>query len=343
MSILYVESCGDHYGTGDAGIIWADVPASFSLVTGRGGFGKAIRIPTGVAGSFKKTTGADSGFEDTYILGMAFRASAFSASATEFLSLMEGGMEQVHFRVNNDGTIEAYRGGGTSNVLGVTTNALSAASWYFIEVMVKVHGSTGTVDIQVSDGSSTTSWLSLTGKNTSATGNNLINGFAIVGDASGGSGPDFDFDDIYVMSTNPAGANTFLGDYRVEYVAVNGAGSHTGGGTVVGAASEHAAVADQPFDGDATYVPFAADGDYSMYTFAGLSNSPIAIAAVFAFAVARKDAAGPGGVRAGLGSPPYLGTLLLNADYEQVGVPDEGPYTPTTLAALQVGVQRVDS
>ncbi len=74
----------------------------------------------------------------------------------------------VTIGINADGTISAYRGTTSGTLLGTSTLTIAPDRYYVAQVKVKVHDTTGTVDVRF-DG---VSYISLTGQDTKNGGSN---------------------------------------------------------------------------------------------------------------------------------------------------------------------------
>ncbi len=104
---------------------------------------------------------------------------------------------------------------GTTIEIGVSSeDVLSANTWHYIELAVKVNPTTGTVDVKVDD----VSVLSLSGVNTQGLSNyGEIGGFQFLSPA--GTNSDYEenwlLDDIYILDSTGSVNNTFLGPIRV--------------------------------------------------------------------------------------------------------------------------------
>lgn len=78
-------------------------------------------------------------------------------------------------------------------------------------------------------------------------------------------------DDIYVINTSGTNNNTFLGDISIEALLPNAAGTTTDW-SVTGAATNHEATDDNPFDDDTSYVSSSTTTDTDTYSFDNLTN-----------------------------------------------------------------------
>ena len=66
---------------------------------------------------------------------------------------LDNGSKEVTVTINTDGKLKVYRGSSGGTLLGTTSAADVASTWVYVEIKVKFHGSTGTVDVHF-DGSS---------------------------------------------------------------------------------------------------------------------------------------------------------------------------------------------
>jgi hypothetical protein len=121
------------------------------------------------------------------------------------------GCDRPCVRVGNDGTVYAYTvgQGGTAALAGTSTKKINKDTWYCMELKVKFHASTGTIDVYVNG----ESYISATGLNTGAELPVLyeVGGIANLGD-------NVYFDDIYIMDNSGSFANAPLGSWRIRRV-----------------------------------------------------------------------------------------------------------------------------
>ena len=79
------------------------------------------------------------------------------------------------------------------------------------------------------------------------------------------------FDNIYILNTLGSVNNDFLGEIQVETLFPNAAGTTTAW-SVTGAATNHEATDDNPFDDDTSYVSTSATSDKDTYNFDNLTS-----------------------------------------------------------------------
>lgn len=130
-----------------------------------------------------------------------------------------GQLDHVNFYLSTSGLVRVKCG---STLLGTFTYA--AGAFYFYEFKVKVHSTTGTIEVR-RDGATIFTFSG----NTRNGGSGLIS--RLKWDAnvpSVNTSVDFTIDDLYIINTTGTAPNDFLGDIIVEYLQPSGAGSSTG-------------------------------------------------------------------------------------------------------------------
>lgn len=216
-----------------------------------------------------------------YVMGFAYKpASIASGPIAEFL---DTGTAQIVLAMLADGRLAVYRAGLQ---LGVSTVALMAGVWCYLELKVLVDPAVGTVLVR-RNGATV---INLVGQNTRATATSQI---TQAGWRDDYAGPQGDYSDIYVLNTQGLKNNDVLGDCRVAPLFPTGAGAYTEFTTLVGAVTQWEATDETPADDDVSYIASATPGQRS--TFA-TGNLPAGIAGVVAAVVvnheSRKDDAG---------------------------------------------------
>ena len=245
MALLYVDSC-DFYSTADLPLRWQSVwAATVSPGTGRRGT-NSVRLADG--GVVDQAPGGD---PTATICGFAYRTALASAGSVWYLFDPVNMRNQVIVTQGTDGTLSALRG-GTSDVRGDLTGAvllgsspvaLTANTYAYVEIAVRLHPTAGSIVVHVDRGEV----LNLQNVNTVNVGGGY---FTLLGFRGAGSGNDFD--DIYICDpAGPAPWNAILGDCQVEACRPISAGSYTGWLPTGGANWQN--VADTAPDADATY------------------------------------------------------------------------------------------
>lgn len=184
---------------------------------------------------------------DTWIVGFAYYYIKMTNIEEPIYQLIDGTTVQCSLFLDPNGELRIYRG-SQSTSLGFTTGAhLRAGSWNYIEIKIKVHASTGTVDIHING----VSVLSLTAKNTDQHVSSQATAVALCGATSSNQST---FDDFYVCDKSGSNNNTFLGPQKVTTIFPTG--DHgTNQWTAVGTGTTHAdRVKENPHDSSTTYL-----------------------------------------------------------------------------------------
>jgi hypothetical protein len=220
MALLWIEgfeSFGTSNGTAPVGLQQkydnGVADSSFSVQAGRIS-GQSMRLPNGTAILGKDLNKAGS---STLIMGFGLHVDALT-NPVQLIHFMDsaGSFHQGGLELLANGTWKYYRGGTIASVgtlLGTSSgSAVTAGVWCYVEIKVKFHSSTGTVDIWV-DGVNV---LSLTGQNTQQSSNAFATGFNIVG--AGAMNDHTQYDDIYVLDDTGSVNNARLGPRVVKMI-----------------------------------------------------------------------------------------------------------------------------
>lgn len=224
-----------------------------SVSTSYGRSGNGIRLHSG-AHVYKSLPD-----RATLIVGFSFRAMTFVAGK-RMCFFRDEETTQMYLEVGASGLIYIKRGDGTT--LGVSTNALSPAQFYYLEFKVTISNTSGSYELRVkrsldSVGVESTGSLLDTQVSTNA----RVNIFGLGGGNPSDSADNaFDFDDIYILDTNGTRNNDFLGPSGVDILFPNAVGTY----------SQWSPVGDSP-NWDATYDGTTPDGDTSYVTRSAVS------------------------------------------------------------------------
>jgi hypothetical protein len=314
MSLLFIDSCGDHYASADISKKWNSVGSGASIVSG-GRYGNRFRM-TSTAPYVTKTLDAASG---TLIVGVAFQASALGEDI--IIQLLDVGMPQISLYLQPDGTMRLYRRDVTyGTLLDTSVNAIFQDTWYYIELKVTIHNTTGSYELKV-DG---VTWFSGTGVDTDFTGTSGANRVSLGSTSSLGT-VSFYYDDLYVcdgvdsgIASNPC--NDFLGDVRIEALLPIGAGAN-GDWTRSAGADNYALVDESAPNDDTDYVYSQTPGQVDTYNFQNLSYSDGEVFGVQVLECVRKDDADDRSVAPVVrsGGTDYIGTPApINNSYTYV-------------------------
>ncbi|RWB68357.1 hypothetical protein [Mesorhizobium sp.] len=214
----------------------------------------------------------------TLIAGFRFRANTIPASTFDFFKFLDSTSTQCGLSLKADGTVIFWRG-TNATVLATSTTVLAAGSWYFFELKVTFHNTTGAYEFRIGG----VTEFSGSGANTRNTANNYATGTDMIC-----NGSVYAYDDYYLADTSGgAPANDFLGVIRVEAsypTAADGTSQWTpNASTNVSRVNEAAA------DDDTTYNSASVSGNIDLFTHGALSSTPTTIFGVAVTAKARKD------------------------------------------------------
>ena len=150
--------------------------------------------------------------DDTLIVGFAFKITdIYNTAMLGFFTTDLAGQ----FYVNVVGTeLEVERGG---TILGTTSGlGLVIDTWYWLELKVKCHDSTGTYELRIGE----TDVLSASGVDTKEG----TNDYSVIRLGTTGTVLDIEYDDFYVCDSTGSTNNDFLGNCAVTAIRPNGAG-----------------------------------------------------------------------------------------------------------------------
>ncbi len=220
MALLWIEGFETYGDTIDAapspgGIIArrysvSNAESQTRLVAGRTG-GRAYRtLPFGVGGL---TSVIFPTTDSVMVIGFSFKYSVGGYS-TKIVSLYGGIIEGVTMDLNAAGRLVVYVSGSWR---GMTTVSLLPNEWFYIEMRVYTHASTGTFTVHVNN----TQVLDLSGIDTMGDKFNAWhNAFAVWPHPS--AGPNMFYDDIYVLDGSGSSQNSRLGPQRVTAILPDG-------------------------------------------------------------------------------------------------------------------------
>lgn len=255
-----------------------------------GGFSK---VAGQVSGSAAQAAGSgylvysDATPRQTWIMGCRFKTgNAMTGSGGSILlalcdaSASPTSAGQYGIWINNSGKLEARAGYGGA-IQGTSSITLVNSSWYYIEAKIKIHSSTGSVEVRV--GGSTE--INVSGINTQNSANataTYCNFFA-----TSSQGAALIFDDVYVSdTTGSAPHNDFLGQCIVDtmFPTSNNAVTWTPlSSTNVSQIQETA------LDDDTTYNSTTTSGNVDTFNHGAMPVTPTSIFGVSVIHRARKD------------------------------------------------------
>jgi hypothetical protein len=295
MALLRVESW-DHFATADRGYkgwSFAHVGASpGDAGCSIGAFGRnstnGLRGRNEAVGgqSTRAALGVSNASGATAIMGFGFRINtAVPAGDFPVCTLMRGSTELISVTCSATGTLSVRRGGRTGTVLSTSASTLSHTTYYFVELKVVLHDSTGTYDLLVNG----VSFTSGSGVDTLISGAATWDGI-LLGGTNVTVTYSVDFDDLYIADGTTASNNDFLGDHRIVCVVASaGNGTHTDYAPSTG--SDRGAMVDDNPPDVADYVQGGTAGDRVTFNFAALGVTGT-VKAVQTVNLAKAEAAG---------------------------------------------------
>lgn len=286
MSLLWLEGF-DYYDIGVSGsnlsaamlrrYATANVTSVFtsSIVTGRGGQGKALALH--YINNFRTPALQASATGNTWIIGFAIKITSFNINIdTDILRIMDGSTERAAL-VLEDNALFVQGQSEFDHVLDVIT---IPNRWYYIELEINIHSTTGSYNLKV-DG---TSVKSQSGIDT-ASGADTSDGVEFV--ARGWSGEDWSLDDIYICNDSGAINNDFLGPIVVRSIFADGDGDNEDWTTSSGTDSYTLINETEPYDGDSDYIESSTTGNKSIFTFGNVVSGQTGIVGIKPWSTAR--------------------------------------------------------
>lgn len=221
----------------------------------------------------------------TWIFGSGIQWASLPGSWVEVIVLEDNGTSQVQLGLNNSGTLEVRRNGSAVSG-GESVNAISVETWYFVEIKATISNSIAADSCQVYVNGEL--WLTVaTGQDLQASGNASANKLIVRASVT------TYFDDLYLCDGTGSKNNDILGECRVEALLPSGNGSTNDfTGSDADSIDNYLHVDEVPADDDVTYVEDSTPANQDLYAFDDLSATPVAIFAVQANIIAKKDDAG---------------------------------------------------
>jgi hypothetical protein len=223
--------------------------------------------------------------EQFHYAGAAFKFTTLPTSDCVIMSFRDAASAQIDLRLTPAGTFRVTRN-GTS--LGLGTLAVSAATYFYVEFMAKIHSSTGTFDVYLNGAA--TADVTGTGQNTQATGNATADTFRICRIAAAGAvGPTVD-DSFYLSGST---APPRWGDVRAEFIKPNGNGNSSQWLGSDGNSTDNYLLVDESTPNDDTdYLSSSTVNDLDLFTYTDVTPTTGTVVCVAVNMWARKDDAG---------------------------------------------------
>lgn len=326
MTLRFIDSF-DHYTSDASTLLKYGVTGSTSYVQilttgGRRGSGGLELYGSG----FVRKTLDDQG---TWIIGFAYKSKSMDISSSAIALFRDSaGATQCSLYVNAGGALEIRRSNTT--ILATSSMVLASEVWYYIEVKINIHDTTGSAVVRVNE----TEVINVSGVDTK---HSAVAGARSI-DLNGLTTERATFDDFYICDAAGSVNNDFLGDVRVDALRPTGAGSVTEFTPSTGANWEN--VDDTDPDGDTTYNVTDTVGNTDLFVFGDLPAGTGDVFGVQANLLARKDDAGVRGIKSTvlLSSTEYDGAekKLLDSYFDLYNIWELNPNTAAAWVASEI-------
>lgn len=286
--------------------------------------------------------------DDLFIIGTAYwiDGATDAGSAAGIIGFFSDAGVTSHVRIciTADGAVRVRRGDGAGTILGTSsTGVVPFNTWFYIAAKVRLHDSTGTVDIEI-NGSNV---LSLTGLDTKNGGTKTVFDTAGWGAPGGGLSPRRR--DLYVCNEAGTKNNDFLGDVRVT--ASFPTGDTTPEQWTPSTGSDSFAVVDEASPNTTDYLESSTVGHITRMTLADLPDTTHEVLGVVVKSYAAKSDAGAvrefrngmfSDATTEVGATNVLGTGFTTfLDVFELDPDGDVDWTPTSYNASAVQVEVV--
>lgn len=362
-----------HYDTSRIGLKYTSVTTIDCTwaITAEGRFGNCIkRVSTGTTGGsgylaiaplttrlglWTPTTGGVCGF--ALKVDDLAKARFVTPDNTHLLEIYEGAAQHIWLELNPDGTFSLYRNdlSTATTLLAQSTEALSSATWMYVEFKWVIHATTGSFAARV-NGVTVLTFSGNTRTNDAANLGvwNTVRLLGVQSVASPAPLLTLRMCDLYLadLATSTADdVSDFLGDGIIETIMPNGVGASSGW-TPTGAAANWDATNDRPApDDDTTYVRATAIGTTDLYQFEDIPTSSL-VKGIHVNLLARKEDVGSSSIRPLLrqGSTDYAATTqgVASTAYDRyvtqawdLNPATNAKFTAAEINAGQFGVEKM--
>lgn len=278
MALLVFEGFDHHQASAPLGALgaktgWAVSTGFSTTIAGLLG-GLAVGPNTFTA----EMTYTPGGNKTTLIAGMRFRTAGTPTGTFELIRFMDGASVQCGLSITTANKLIFWRG-TSATVLSTSTTTLTNTSWYFIELKITFHNTTGAYELKLGG----VSEFSASGVDTCNTANNFATACTLQLHPSYGQF----YDDFYLCDdTGSAPHNDFLGVIRVETAYPTSADATT---WTPNASTNVSRVQESGWDGDTSYNSTSTSGNVDTFNHGNLSSTPATIFGVAVTAGMRKD------------------------------------------------------
>jgi len=243
-----------------------------AATSGTGRYGNGLYCRMGGSVDFNRALGSTYG---TLYMGIAFRTTTATSNTTLF-KFRESTTVHIDVRLDSSNRLQITRNGTT---LATASAGLAANIWYYLQIKVVIHDTTGEYEILV-NGSVGTLGVTGTGADTRNGGSGVIDNVNIGNSA----GINVDIDDLYLYDGG------YAGEINIQTVYPTGAGNSAQFTPNTGSNWQN--VDDSTPDDDSTYNSSGTAGHRDLFATGDVPSTSGSILAVVANGYARKDDAG---------------------------------------------------
>lgn len=335
MAMLFMDGF-DHYASADIPKKWGSTASGSRTILPTGGRrgGGALQLS-----STSCAKGFGAAATDTVVVGLCFVATATNGGQAVQLTGDATATIHVSIIALTNGAIEVRRGSATGTIIGTSAaGVVNVALPFYLEAKVKLHDTTGSVEIRVNG--SSTPVLNLTNVDTKSGGTETVfSGVTLPIQSS-------TVDDLYVLDTSGAANNNFLGDVRIDTIFPTSDGNYQS--FTPSTAGAHYVLVDDATPNTTDYVDGAASGDRESFGLADLAAlTSSTVYAVQVNAAVNKDDAGARSASTMIrtsatdadGASVALGTT--QSYISQIYATDAGgsAWTQSSVNAMEAGVR----
>ncbi len=211
MSMVFMDSCGDGYGSDQVGLVYDTVSGTPPVVEPNGGRNdtNGLKLSAGTE-FFAKDVPA----LDEYFIGIAFRLQALT-TPVDIVEFNEGSTNHVTVTVLANGAIEVARDAAVLATSAAGT--ILEGAYNYLEVRAVIDGAVGIVTVDLDE----FNIHAITGANTQNGGTGIIDEIRMKGTSD-----IIFFDDLYINNNiGDSPQSGFLGNTHIEFNAVLADGS----------------------------------------------------------------------------------------------------------------------
>jgi hypothetical protein len=330
-TVYWMDSCSGHYNDTYFLNKWTTRNNASIVVDATGGYDGRPCIKYAATGGGVQITRTLGQNLATLSVGVRFRIGKLEVGCA--IALLDDTTHQVGAYLNTSGSFVVRRGGSGGTILGTSSVNVAVGDWVYLELKSTIHNTTGSFELKI-NGVTVASGSNV---NTRQSSNAYANVFLV--NFEGSASPYQKLMDVYA-------ASDFLGDVKVLYLPLTGAG--TTGAWTASTGDPYACVDETTTPNATDYIESGTPGNISTFVTTDISGTGT-VHAVQAVMLAAKTDAGTrtakcvlrsggadreGSTVQGIGASPTYYSEIWNTDPA-----DAAAWTVTKVNALEVGVK----